>query len=204
MKSRICRTPVSGSRRVIYCSESFADRSLRLGGSPPCIGLKATPTPRSPRKSVCRSPGCEGGCANCRNHWSNGESSGEEMRDLEQIYTDAAFERALERLALGETTAAEMGDLEAEAAKRGQSLNALLAALDASDEEIRMKYPAEMMAARIESQLDARSSGRRWGGASTARWFTGLGVLASAGVAAFLIFNLPDTAAVPADDAGEV
>src|SRR5690554_2533070 len=126
------------------------------------------------------------------------------MRDLEQIYHDAAFERALERLALGEASEAERRLLDAEAAARGESLDALLAAVDASDEEIRMKYPADVMAARIESQLDARSSGRRWGGASSARWFTGLGVLASAGVAAFLIFNLPDTAAVPADDAGEV
>jgi len=122
------------------------------------------------------------------------------MRDLEQIYHDAAFERALERLALGEASEAERRLLDAEAAARGESLDALLAAVDASDEEIRMKYPADVMAARIESQLDARSSGRRWGGASSARWFTGLGVLASAGVAAFLIFNMPDNASLPADD----
>lgn len=127
------------------------------------------------------------------------------MRDLEQDYKDAAFEGALERLALGEASAVERGYLEAEARKRGESLDALLAGLEASDEEIRMKYPADMMAARIESQLDARLSGRRGGGATPARWFTGLGVLAAAGVAAFLIFSLPDTAAVPGgEEPGEV
>src|SRR5690554_6270840 len=146
MKSRICRTLVSGSRRVIYCSESFAGRSLQPGRLPPCIGSKVTPTPRLLPKLACRSRGFARGCVSYKNHWRNRESSGVIMRELDQKYHDAAFERALERLALGEASEAERQLLDAEAAAtRGASIDALLAELRASDDAARGKYPADMI-----------------------------------------------------------
>lgn len=124
------------------------------------------------------------------------------MSDYRQKYSDAAFERGLERLALGEASDAERRSLETQATARGKSLEELLAGIRESNEEIRAKYPSDMMAARVKSQINAQSrpADRARSGAASKRWFAGLGVLGSVGVVAFLFVNLPTTASMRTTD----
>ena len=102
---------------------------------------------------------------------------------------------ALERIALGEASDEERRRIAAALAERGETLEERLAALRASNEEIHERYPADMMAARIEARLDERRKSREHEASRPRRggWFAGLGVLATAAVAAFLFLDLPGT-----------
>lgn len=99
----------------------------------------------------------------------------------------------LERVALGEATDEERRVLRERLEARGEDLDERLAELRASDAAILEAYPSEMMAARIDSRLDERQKTHERAARRPSRggWFAGLGVLATAAVAAFVIFNLP-------------
>jgi hypothetical protein len=115
------------------------------------------------------------------------------MSDDDQNKNGAGPDLLLERVALGEATDEERRALQAKLAERGEDLDERLAELRASDEEILAEYPAEMMAARIDARLDERRKAKEREARRPSRggWYAGLGVLATAAVAAFLVLNLP-------------